>query len=94
MPKVSVIVPVYNAEKYLEKCISSISDQTMKDLEILVINDGSTDKSLDILDGLSFKYKDKLKIFEKPNGGAGSARNVGLDNATENLLNLSMRMII
>ena len=81
MPKVSVIVPVYNAEKYLEKCISSISNQTMQDLEILAINDGSTDKSLDILDKLTLKYKDKLRIFNKSNGGAGSARNVGLDNA-------------
>lgn len=82
MTKVSVIIPVYNAERYLEKCISSIANQTMKDIEILVINDGSTDNSLNILDELSQKYKGKLKIFDKENGGAGSARNLGIENAT------------
>ena len=81
MTKVSVIVPVYNAEKYLEKCISSIAHQTLEDIEILAINDGSKDNSLNVLDSLSMKYKDKIKIFDKPNGGAGSARNVGIDNA-------------
>lgn len=82
MTKVSVIIPVYNAEKYLEQCISSIANQTMQDIEILVINDGSTNNSLNILDELSQKYKGKLKIFEKENGGAGSARNLGIENAT------------
>lgn len=80
MPKVSVIVPVYNAEKYIEKCISSIANQTMKDIEILAINDGSTDSSLKKLEKLSLKYKN-IRIFDKENGGAGSARNIGLDNA-------------
>lgn len=81
MPKISVIIPVYNAEKYLEQCISSIANQTMKDIEILAINDGSTDNSLNILDQLSLQYKGILKIFNKENGGAGSARNIGLENA-------------
>ena len=81
MAKVSVIVPVYNAEKYIEKCISTIANQTMKDVEILAINDGSTDNSLNILDSLSLKYKGKLKIISKENGGAGSARNIGIENA-------------
>lgn len=82
MTKVSVIIPVYNAERYLEQCISSIANQTMRDIEILVINDGSTDNSINILDELSQKYKGKLKIFDKENGGAGSARNLGIENAT------------
>lgn len=82
MKKVSVIVPVYNAEKYLEKCISSIANQTLEDIEILAINDGSKDNSLNVLDNLSIKYKDKIRVFDKPNGGAGSARNIGIDNAT------------
>jgi len=82
MARVSVIIPVYNAEKYLEQCISSIADQTMQDIEILAINDGSTDNSLNILDELSLRYKGKLKIYDKENGGAGSARNVGLENAS------------
>jgi len=81
MPKVSVIVPVYNAEKYLNQCISSIANQTMKDIEIIAINDGSFDNSLIILNELLLKYKGKLKIFNKENGGAGSARNIGIENA-------------
>ena len=52
MPRVSVIVPVYNAEKYLDKCISSIANQTLKDIEIIAVNDGSTDNSLKVLDDL------------------------------------------
>lgn len=81
MSKVSVIVPVYNAEKYLEKCISSIANQTMKDIEIIAINDGSTDNSLNILDSLSMRYKGRLRVISKENGGAGSARNIGIENA-------------
>ena len=57
MVKVSVIVPVYNAEKYLNQCISSIANQTLSDIEIIAINDGSTDDSLNVLDELSIKYK-------------------------------------
>lgn len=82
MAKVSVIIPVYNAEKYLEQCISSIANQTMRDVEILAINDGSVDNSLNILDRLSSRYKGRLKIYNKENGGAGSARNVGLEHAS------------
>lgn len=81
MAKVSVIIPVYNAEKYLNQCISSIANQTMQDIEILAINDGSTDNSLNLLDQLSEKYKGRLKVFTKENGGAGSARNIGIENA-------------
>lgn len=81
MPKVSVIIPVYNAEKYLQQCISSVANQTMKDIEILAIDDGSLDNSLNLLDSLSQKYKGKLRVFTKQNGGAGSARNIGLENA-------------
>lgn len=82
MARVSVIIPVYNAGKYLEQCISSIANQTMKDIEILAINDGSTDNSLYLLDKLSQRFKGKLQIFDKENGGAGSARNIGLANAS------------
>ena len=81
MAKVSVIITVYNAEKYLNQCISSIANQTMQDIEILAINDGSTDNSLNLLDQLSEKYKGRLKVFTKENGGAGSARNIGIENA-------------
>ena len=82
MPKVSAIVPVYNAEKYLDQCISSIANQTLEDIEIIAVNDGSIDNSLNVLDNLSLKYKGKLKVIDKDNSGVGAARNVGIENAT------------
>ena len=80
MPKISIIIPVYNAEQYLEECLLSISQQTFTDFEILAINDGSTDRSLEILK----KYQEKeprLKVFSQVNKGVSAARNLGLDNA-------------
>lgn len=82
MPKVSVIVPVYNAEKYIEQCLESIVNQTLKDTEIITINDGSQDRSLDIMERLAKKHKNKIKIITQDNNGPGSARNKGLEIAT------------
>jgi CDP-glycerol glycerophosphotransferase len=81
MPKVSVIVPVYNAEKYLNQCLSTLANQTLKDIEIIVINDESNDSSLNIMEQWQKQYKDKFKIINQKNGGAGAARNRGLDIA-------------
>lgn len=79
-PKVSVIVPVYNAGKYLHRCIGSIMAQTYTDFELLLVDDGSTDGSGKICD--EYAQKDsRIRVFHKENGGAASARNVGLDNA-------------
>ena len=79
MPKVSVIVPVYNGEKYLNRCIDSILSQTFTSFELLLINDGSTDKSGEICE--EYANKDaRVRVFHKKNGGVSSARNVGLDN--------------
>ena len=78
---VSVIVPVYNAEKYLRKCIDTICNQTYRDLEIILVDDGSTDGSLSICDELADKDK-RIKVIHKPNGGSTSARNAGLAAAT------------
>lgn len=79
-PKVSVIVPVYNAEKYLHRCVDSILSQTFKEFEILLIDDGSKDKSGKICD--EYAHKDcRVKVFHKENGGVSSARNFGLDKA-------------
>ena len=78
--KVSVIVPVFNVESYLNESLDSILNQTLKDIEIICINDGSTDNSLDILETYSKKDK-RIKIISKENEGQGVARNVGLDNA-------------
>lgn len=77
--KVSIIIPVYNTEKYLEKCLDSVVNQTLKDIEVICINDGSTDSSLEILE--KFANKDnRIKIFNTNNNGAGAARNIGLQN--------------
>lgn len=79
-PLVSVLVPVYNVERYLEKCLDSIVAQTLYHIEIICVNDGSTDGSLEILE--KYKARDKrIKVVNKPNGGLPSARNAGLDVA-------------
>ena len=81
MPKISVIVPVYNVEKYLFQCIESIIGQTFSDIEIICVNDGSTDSSREIL--VQYAQKDsRIKIVDKKNGGLSSARNAGLNVAT------------
>ena len=78
--KVSVIVPVYNVEKYLRKCLDSLVNQTFKDYEIIVVNDGSTDTSQDIINEYVSKYSN-IKAFKKENGGLSSARNAGIIQA-------------
>lgn len=78
-PKISVIVPVYNAEKYLHRCVDSILKQTFTDFEVLLINDGSTDQSPAICDEYA-KTDSRVRVFHKENGGVSSARNVGLQN--------------
>ena len=79
--KVSVIVPVYNTEIYLRKCLESLVHQTMHDFEIIIVNDGSTDSCSTIIAEYIQKYP-FIKAFNKQNGGMSSARNVGLDYAT------------
>lgn len=80
LTKISVIVPVYNTEKYLRRCIDSILAQTYTDFELLLIDDGSTDASGVICDEYA-KQDSRVRVFHKPNGGVSSARNLGLDNA-------------
>lgn len=80
MPKVSIIVPIYNVEKYLRECLDSILNQTLKDIEIICVNDGSTDDSLEIL--REYEKKDsRIKVIDKNNEGVGIARNNGIDAA-------------
>lgn len=74
--KVSIVIPVYNTEKYLDECILSVLNQTYHDIEIIAVNDGSRDNSLKILE----QYSDKIKIISKPNGGTASALNLGIEN--------------
>lgn len=77
MIKVSIIIPVYNSEKYLARCLDSAINQTLKEIEIICVNDGSTDNSLKILQ--DYQLKDiRIKILSKRNEGAGIARNHGM----------------
>lgn len=77
---ISVIVPVFNAEKYLRRCVDSILAQTFTDFELLLIDDGSSDNSGAICDEYASRDP-RVRVFHKPNGGVSSARNLGLDNA-------------
>lgn len=79
--KISIIVPVYNVKDYVERCVESIVNQTYKNIEIIVVNDGSTDESGKICEILS-KRDERIKVFHKENGGLSDARNYGLKYAT------------
>ena len=82
MPKVSVIVPIYNVEKYLEKCINSLLSQTLEDIQIILVNDGSKDNSGNIAKEYEKNNNDRVIYVEKENGGLSDARNYGLKYAT------------
>lgn len=82
MPKVSIIVPVYNVEAYLIRCLDSLVNQTLQDIEIIVINDGSTDNSGKLLRIYEKKYSNIIKVYDKENGGLSDARNYGIPYAT------------
>ena len=78
MYKVSVIIPVYNTEKYLVNCLDSVLNQTLQEIEIILINDGSTDSSLKIMESYKQKYEDRIQLFSKENGGQAIARNMAI----------------
>ena len=80
MPKISVIIPVYNVEEYLQECIDSVLSQTFTDFECIIIDDGSIDNSGRICDEYAIK-DERIKVIHKKNGGVSSARNAGLDIA-------------
>lgn len=83
MEKLSIIIPAYNAEEYIARCLDSILDQDYhNDIEIIIVNDGSTDSTGDILKDYCFRYPDLIRIITKENGGVSSARNIGVDAAT------------
>ena len=82
MLKLSIIVPVYNVEKYIDKCLKSLVNQTLQDIEIIIVNDGSQDKSAEIIEKYVTQNLGKIKYYEKKNGGLSSARNYGLEYAT------------
>ena len=81
MPKVSIIVPFYNVEGYIEKCLDTLVNQTLKDIEIILVNDGSTDRSIEIVNKFLRRYPEKLVYLEKENGGLSDARNYAIPYA-------------
>ncbi|MDR0726563.1 MAG: glycosyltransferase, partial [Rickettsiales bacterium] len=84
-PKISVIVPIYNVEKYLAKCLDSIIGQTLKEIEIICVNDGSTDNSTQILKEYATR-DNRIKVIQQKNGGLSAARNTGLKHASTELI--------
>ena len=88
MVKVSIIISVYNAENYLKKCLDSAVNQTLEDIEIICVNDGSTDNSLEVLNDISSK-DERIKVINQENAGQGAALNTALDNVCgEYVLNI------
>lgn len=81
MIKISVIVPVYNVEKYIEKCLETLVNQTIDGIEIIIVNDGSKDSSKKIIEKFTEKYSEKIVYLEKENGGLSDARNYGISYA-------------
>ena len=83
----SIVIPVYNAENYIENTVKSLLDQTYKNLEVILVNDGSKDRSLEICEQLS-KEDGRITVISKENGGAASARNLGIKNAKGDYIGL------
>lgn len=81
MKRISTIIPVYNVERYIEECVNSVLNQTVRPCEIILVDDGSTDNSPFVCDELAEQY-DIVKVIHQQNGGLANARNTGLDNAT------------
>ncbi|MFS0822737.1 glycosyltransferase [Bacillus sp. 1P02SD] len=79
-PKISIIVPIYNMERYLERCLNSLLSQTFTDFDVIAVDDGSTDRSLEILKNYA-KKDNRISVVSKPNGGVSSARNKGISIA-------------
>ncbi len=83
LPKISVIVPVYNKEKYLTRCLDSLAGQTYGNIEFVLVDDGSTDSSPSICDAYAARDR-RFTVIHKENGGVSSARNAGLDYVVNN----------
>ena len=86
MKKLSAIVPVYNIDDYLQRCLESLVHQTLDSYEIIIVNDGSTDKSLEICEDYKKRYPDLIIIYSKENGGLSDARNYGIAKANGDFL--------
>ncbi len=93
MPLFSIIVPVYNVEKYLSLCLDSLRNQSFQDIEVICVDDGSTDGSLAIAE-MHAALDPRINVFTKANGGVSSARNFGFEKASVNMCSLSIQMTI
>ena len=82
MKKVSIVIPIYNSEKYLQTCLDSILAQTLKEIEIIAVNDGSKDRSREIIEEYQKRYPSTIHVINKENGGMSDARNKGVEKAT------------
>jgi len=82
MPKFSIIVPVYNSEEYLPKCLDSLVGQTLSDIEIIIVNDGSPDNSQAVIDSYAARYPHMIRCLSQENRGQSAARNLGLESAS------------
>ena len=80
--KLSIVAAVYNLEKYLPRCLDALVNQTLQEIEIICVDDGSTDSAPQIIDEYAAKYPEKVKAFHKENGGEFTTRNYGLERAT------------
>lgn len=85
MPKVSIIIPAYNSEKGISKCIDSVLSQEMQDFELIVVNDGSTDRTEEEVLSYRTRLGDKLKYYYKQNTGVADTRNFGMDKASRKI---------
>lgn len=85
MIEVSVIVPIYNVEKEIRRCIESLVNQTEENIEIILVNDGSTDNSGNIAKDYAEKYKTKIRYYEKQNGGLSDARKLWSEKSTRKI---------
>ena len=93
MPKVSILMPACNVEKFLRECMDSVVNQTLEDIEIICIDDGSKDATGDILDEYAEKDS-RIKVIHKPNSGYGHSMNVGMIMLRENILESLKQMIL
>ena len=78
---ISVIIPFYNEKNYFDECINSVLNQTYQNIEIIIVNDGSDQIYIDKLEKIKFKYPEKIRVFNKKNGGVSSARNLGIEKS-------------
>ena len=86
--KLTIVALVYNLEKYLPRCLDSLVNQTLDNIEILCVDDGSTDSAPKIIEEYAVKYPDKIKVFHKENGGEFTTRNYGLERASRRIYNI------